>query len=124
MDIEQVGKIVLDCAYKVHSALGPGLLEGVYEACLAHELSKLVDVQRQVTLPVMYDGLTIDAGYRIDLLVGGSVIVELKSVERLSDVHFAQLLSYLKLGNFRLGFLINFNVKQLKNGIKRVVNRL
>lgn len=122
MDEEAVGKVVLDSAYKVHTALGPGLLESAYEACLAHEIAKMLPVARQVMLPVEYDGIKLDAGYRIDLLVADAVVVELKAVEKVSDVHLAQILSYLKLGGYRIGYLLNFNVRSMKYGIKRVVN--
>ena len=109
----------------VHTALGPGLLESAYEACLAHELRKRGrKVLGQVGLPIVYDGIGIDVGYRIDLLVDDLVVVELKTVEKLLPIHQAQLLSYLKLGHYRVGLLINFNVAHLKNGIKRMVNRL
>ncbi|QSV47336.1 GxxExxY protein [Geobacter benzoatilyticus] len=107
---------------KVHSALGPGLLESAYEACLVHELKKRdVKVISQVALPVNYDGVTIELGYRLDLLVENKVIVELKAVEKVSPVHQAQLLSYMKLSGKKLGLLINFNVMHLRDGIKRVV---
>ncbi len=110
---------------KVHSALGCGLLESAYEACLAHELVKRgVAVERQVALPVIYDGFTIDAGYRVDILVEKIVMVELKAVERILNVHQAQIMSYLKLSGCKLGYLLNFNVTHLKDGIKRVVNGL
>jgi len=120
-EIEAVGRIVLDCAFKVHSSLGPGLLESAYEACLAYEIAKHAAIKRQVTMPIDYDGIAIDVGYRLDLLVAESVVVELKAVEKLHDLHMAQLLGYLKLGGYRLGFLLNFNVKHMKDGIKRVV---
>jgi len=107
---------------RVHTALGPGLLESTYEACLVHELKKLgLAVLSQVALPVEYDGITIELGYRIDLLVENTVIVELKAVEKITLVHQAQLLSYLKLSKKKLGLLINFNVLHLKEGIKRVI---
>ena len=122
MDDERVGKLILDCAFKVHSALGPGLLESVYETCLAHELGQHVEVKRQLEMPVVYDGITLNTGYRLDLLVADSVVIELKVVDKVTDLHMAQLISYLKLGNFRLGYLLNFNVKRMKEGIKRVVN--
>ena len=124
MNQEALGRVVLDSAFRVHSTLGPGLLESAYEACLAHEIAKQADVERQVLLPVSYDGLEIDAGYRLDLLVARQVVVELKAVEKLTDLHMAQLLSYLKLGGYKLGYLINFNVPHLKDGIKRVANAL
>lgn len=118
-----IGEIVIGAAMKVHSALGPGLLESAYEACLAHELAKSeVEVKRQVPLPLVYDGVRLDVGYKLDLLVNDSVIIELKSVEKLLPIHTAQLLSYLKLGKHRLGYLLNFNVVSMRDGIKRVVN--
>lgn len=122
MNVEAVGKVVLDSAYKVHTALGPGLLESAYEACLAHELAKHFPVSRQAVLPIEYDGMTLDAGYRLDLLVDNTVVVELKAVDKISDIHLAQILSYLKLGDYRIGYLLNFNVRSMKDGIKRVVN--
>jgi GxxExxY protein len=125
VDENAIGELVLGSALRVHKALGPGLLESAYEACVGHELEKAgLVVKRQVILPVIYDDVRIDAGYRIDLLVGGRVVVEFKSVERLTDVHRAQLLSYLKLGDFKLGYLLNFNVARLKDGISRMVNGL
>jgi len=124
LDHEEIGRAILDAAFRVHSVLGPGLLEGVYEVCLAHELAKRMPVTRQVIQPVRYDGLEIETGYRLDLLVADKVVVELKAVDKITDLHLAQLLSYLKLGEYKLGFLINFNVLRLKDGIKRVVNGL
>lgn len=122
-EIEVLGKKVLDAAFKVHTLLGPGLLESAYEACLLHELKKQgVSVESQVMLPIFYDGVKIDARYRIDLFVENELIVELKAIEHLLPVHQAQLLSYLKLSNRWLGLLINFNVSHLRDGIKRVVN--
>ncbi len=115
----------VDAAIKVHSVLGPGLLENAYEACLKHELEKRgLKVEQQLALPVVYDGVRIDLGYRLDLLVEEQVVVELKAVERITAVHEAQLLSYLKLSDKRLRLLINFNVARLANGIKRMVNNL
>jgi GxxExxY protein len=114
---------IITSAMKVHSQLGPGLLEGVYEACLAHELRKEgLRVSRQVELPVVYDGETIDLGYRIDLLVEDLVVVELKCVESTNPVHQAQLLSYIRLSGKNVGLLINFHVAHLRNGIKRMVD--
>ena len=125
MELNQISGLIIDSAMKVHTALGPGLLESAYEACLKHELIKRqLKVMTQVALPVTYDGITIDIGYRLDMLVDDSVIVELKAVERLNEIHEAQLLSYLKLGDKKLGLLINFNVTRLKNGIKRFVNNI
>jgi len=113
---------VITAAMKVHSALGPGLLESTYQACLLYELGKMgVHAEAQIGLPVVYGGVKLDVGYRIDLLVEDLVIVELKSVDALSPIHEAQLLSYLKLSGKNLGLLINFNVTHLKDGIKRLV---
>jgi GxxExxY protein len=125
VDENAVGEIVLGCAIKVHKALGPGLLEGAYEACLAHEITKAgLTCQRQIVLPVFYDDQKIDLGYRLDLLVEGGVVVEIKAIEKLADIHRAQLLSYLRLGGYRLGYVLNFNVLRLKDGIGRLVNNL
>jgi GxxExxY protein len=120
--VEQVAAQVIDSALKVHRALGPGLLESVYETCLAHELAKRgLTFECQLHLPVVYDGVRLDAGLRIDVLVENCVVVEVKAVERLLPVCEAQLLTYLKLTGKRLGLLINFNVPLLKDGIKRRV---
>ncbi|MCK9450424.1 MAG: GxxExxY protein [Bacteroidales bacterium] len=122
MDVEQIFKMVLDSSFKVHSALGPGLLENAYEECLLYELIESgLRVKRQVGLPLVYREVRLDAGYRVDLLVEDKVIIELKAVEALSDVHLAQLITYLKLSGCKLGLLVNFNVKHLKHGIKRVI---
>lgn len=113
---------IVDCAFAVHSALGPGLLESVYDRCLACELeARGIQVQRQVAVPVRYRGLAFDTGFRMDLVVGGLVVVEVKAVEKLLPVHEAQLLTYLKLSDCRLGLLVNFNVALIKYGIKRLV---
>ena len=113
---------IIGCAYKVHSNLGPGLLESTYEVCLEYELiNKDLKVLRQVALPVVYEGIKLDAGYRIDLMVNNSVIIEIKSVDMLAPIHTAQLLTYLKLSGKKLGLLINFNETDLKNGIKRLI---
>src|ERR1700689_1150078 len=123
MEINQVSGIVVDAAMKVHSALGPGLLESAYEMCLVRELRKRgLRVESQVPIAVRYEGETLDVGYRADLLVEGIVLVELKSVEAILPIHKAQLLSYLRLSSREVGLLINFNVEHLKNGIKRVIN--
>ena len=115
---------VIGAAIKVHSALGPGILESAYEACLEYELKqRRISIESQVALPIIYDGKKIDAGYRIDLLVENSLIVELKAVEKINNIHKTQLLSYLKLSDLRLGLLINFNVTRLKEGIHRIVNK-
>lgn len=119
---EDIGKAIVDAAFKVHSSLGPGLLERVYEICLEHELQKAgYGVERQVVLPIEYDGLKFDEGLRIDILVEDLVIAELKAVDQVNAVWQAQVLSHLRLAKLRLGFVINFNVPQIKNGIKRVI---
>jgi GxxExxY protein len=119
---QEIATSMLDAAFAVHRTLGPGLLESAYEICLEHELRlRNHQVQRQVALPVVYDTVKLDAGYRIDLIVDGAVIVEVKSVDALAPVHEAQVLTYLKLSERRLGFLINFNVALLKQGIKRMI---
>ncbi len=120
-DIEDVARLVVDAGLKVHRALGPGLLESAYELCLVHELlSRGLEVRRQVAMPLQYDTVTIDAGYRLDVLVQGLVIVEIKAIDALLRVHEAQLLTYLKLSGYRLGFLMNFNVPLFKQGLKRM----
>jgi GxxExxY protein len=120
--INAITEAIIGAAMKVHSALGPGLLESAYEACLAHELRKAgFDVRSQVELPVIYDGVRVDLGYRIDLLVNDAVIVELKCVEKIAPIHEAQILSYLKLSKKRVGLIINFHVRHLKDGIKRFI---
>jgi GxxExxY protein len=120
-----VGTALVDAALKVHTALGPGLLESAYEACLAHELTKRgLAVRRQVILPIRYDNIVVEAGYRIDLVLDECVIVELKAIEKLLPVHGQQLLSYLRLGSYKVGYLLNFNVERMRDGIKRVVNGL
>jgi GxxExxY protein len=121
-EVNQAAKQVVDAAFRVHSTLGPGLLESVYEACLVHELRKRrLTVASQVELPVVYDNIRLNAGFRIDLLVEQRVVVELKAVETIAPVHKAQLLTYLKLSGYRLGLLINFNVPLIKDGIQRLV---
>jgi len=122
---EQIGHGIIGAALKVHSAVGPGLLESAYETCLLYELEKQgLSVQRQVLIPIRYEELTIDNGYRADLLVGGRVVVELKALETILPIHRAQLLSYLRLGGFKLGYLLNFNVAHMRDGIVRIVNGL
>ena len=121
-DLRSLTGVIIDSALKVHRAFGPGLLESAYEQCLAHELTlRSVQVRRQVALPIEYEGLRLDAAYRLDLVVGESVIVEVKSVEALSRLHEAQLLTYLKISRMNVGLLINFNVDLLKNGIRRLI---
>ena len=121
-EVEKVGKAVLDAAFKVHTALGPGLLESVYETTTAYEVRKggLI-AATQVSVPIVYDNQELDSGFRLDMLVEKCVIVEIKSVETMHPVYEAQIMTYLRLSRVRLGFLINFNVKHLKDGIKRVV---
>ena len=121
--VQEISHAVITAAIRVHSELGPGLLESTYTACLQHELKKAgLTSDAQVGLPVVYDGVKLDLGYRIDLLVEDLVIVELKSVDAIAPVHQAQIISYLKLSGRSLGLLINFNVAHLKDGIKRFVN--
>ena len=121
--IDEIAADVLDAAFKVHQELGPGLLESAYEACLAHELTKRgLTVEKQKAQPVFYDGITIDVGYRMDLLVNDCVVIELKAVEQIIPIHQAQLMTYLKLSNKPLGFLINFNTTYFKSSIKRIAN--
>lgn len=125
MNENEIGDVVIAAAMRVHTALGPGLLESVYEACLAHELTKHgMAVKRQVAVPVYYDGLELESGLRLDLLVEGRVVVELKCVDKFAPIHTAQLLSYLKLTSCRLGYLLNFNVVHMREGIKRLANGL
>src|SRR5215218_2569607 len=118
---DKIGKAIVNAAYTVHKALGPGLLENIYEVCFCHELTKQgLPIQRQVALPIMYDGIRFEEGLRLDVLVANLVICELKSVQEMHPVYTAQLMSQLKLANRRLGYLINFNVSLIKNGIKRI----
>ncbi|MDP4224562.1 MAG: GxxExxY protein [Bacteroidota bacterium] len=122
MNIEKVFKNVLDCSFQVHSALGPGLLESAYSECLYYELEKLgIKVEKQKPLPLIYKEIRLEAGYRIDLLVESSIIIEIKSIEALANIHLAQILTYLKLSGCKLGLLVNFNVEHLKDGIRRVI---
>ena len=122
MDIEKIFKSILDCSYKLHSALGPGLLESAYTECLCYELERSgYKVEKQKPLPLIYKEVKLDAGYRIDLFVEDSVVIEIKSVDALADIHLAQILTYLKLSGCKLGLLVNFNVAHLREGIKRVV---
>ena len=125
MGVNELTKEIIGAAIEVHRALGPGLLESAYEECLCRELSlRGVPFERQVPLPVEFKGLRLDCGYRLDLLVGKTVVVEIKAVESLLPIHDAQLLAYLKLGGWKIGLLINFNVSVLKNGIRRRVLHL
>ena len=119
---EELTGSILSCAYKVHSALGPGLLESAYEGCLHYELDKIgIPAVKQKPMPLVYEQKKLDLGYRIDLFVDGKVIIEVKSVDAVIPVHLAQLMTYLKLSGCRIGFLINFNVASLKDGIRRII---
>jgi len=121
----EIAKEIVDAAFKIHTTLGPGLLESVYEAVLAHELSKRgVKVERQKSLPVVYENIRLDEGFRVDLMVSDRVIVELKSVEEVAPVHKKQLLTYLRLADKRLGLLINFGEARIRDGITRIANKL
>jgi GxxExxY protein len=119
---ERIAGLIVDSAFTVHKALGAGLLESVYETCLCHELGKRgLFCERQIIVPLIYDGIKFSEGFRLDVLVEKRIICELKSVEKMENVHLSQVLTYLKLTGNRLGFLINFNVSLIKNGIKRVI---
>lgn len=125
MNEDELSYQIIGAAIKVHRKLGPGLLEKIYQDCLEYELQKLdLVVEKEKKMAVVYDELSFDSGYRIDLLINKKVVVELKSVEQVTDLHFAQTLTYLKLGEFKLGLIINFNVESLKHGVTRVVNGL
>jgi len=122
MEFDELSNRVIGCAIEVHRELGPGLLESTYEQCLAHELNlNSIEFKLQHPLPVEYKGIRLDCGYRVDILVAGTLIVELKSVEEIKGIHEAQLLTYMKLAGIKTGLLINFNVTKLKNGIRRFV---
>jgi GxxExxY protein len=124
-DIEEIAKKIVNAAIKVHTLLGPGLLESAYQKCMEYELKKDgFKVECEVILPIAYEKIKIDAGFRIDMIVEGCVIVEHKTVEKLMPIHEAQLLTYLKMKNCKLGFLLNWNVPRMKDGIKRMVNNL
>ncbi|MDA8142155.1 MAG: GxxExxY protein [Desulfobacteraceae bacterium] len=123
MDIEEIASIAVDCGYRLHKELGPGLLESVYEVVLAKLIEKLgISVERQKTIPIIFDGLRFDEGFRADLLLEGRLLIELKSVENISRLHSKQILTYLRLLNLPLGFLMNFGAATFKEGIKRIVN--
>lgn len=125
MTENQIATQIVHSALSVHKNLGPGLLESTYQACLAYELHKAgFSIQKEAALPVIYQDVKLECGYRIDLWINNKVIIEIKSVDSLNDVHMAQILTYLKLTDNRLGFLINFNVPKIKQGIRRVVNNL
>ncbi len=122
MNENEISNKIIGLAIKVHTALGPGLLESAYEECMYYELNKSrLYVEKQKTLPLVYEAIKLDAGYRIDLIVEKIVVIEVKSVENLCEIHFAQLLTYLRLSGCKLGLLMNFNVSLMKDGIKRVV---
>jgi GxxExxY protein len=123
MEINDITNMVIGAAMKIHSAIGPGVLESVYRKCLQHELHKAgLAVQSELKLPVHYDGLVLESGYRLDLLVQDRVVVELKCVDALLPIHKAQLLTYLRLANKPLGLLLNFNVVHMRDGIRRILN--
>lgn len=123
MNIEELSNITIGAAIEVHRQLGPGLLESAYQKCLSHELLDAgISTEQEKPMPIKYKNMKLDHGYRIDLVLENKLIIELKTVEALTDVHTAQLLTYLRLGNYRLGLLINFHVNLLKNGIKRLIN--
>ena len=120
-----ISRIVFDCALKIHKELGPGLLESAYEHCMYHELLKSgLLIEKQKPLPLIYENTKLEIGYRVDLIIEEKLIIEIKSVDSLTDIHLAQILTYLKLSDCKLGMLINFNVTLIKNGIRRVVNKL
>ena len=123
MTENELSRIIIGCAIEVHRQLGPGLLESAYQECLLYELKKAgLNVIKEKPMPIVYKEVKLNHGYRIDLLVENKVVIELKTVEALNDVHTAQVLTYLKLGNYKLGLLLNFHVSVLKNGIKRIIN--
>lgn len=123
MTENEIASVVFESALKVHKKLGPGLLESAYEECMFYELKKAnLKVEKQKALPLIYDEVRLDVGYRLDLIIEDKFIVEIKSVEKLNDIHLAQILTYLRLSNCKLGLLINFNVILLKDGVKRVIN--
>lgn len=125
MTENELSHLVVGCAMRVHSALGPGLLESAYEACLQFELIKSgLKVEAQKPLPLVYESVKLECGYRVDLLVEGKLIIEVKSIEALAEIHFAQVLTYLRLSDLRLALLLNFNVVHMKDGIRRIVNKL
>ncbi len=123
MTENEISKVVFNAALKVHKALGPGLLESAYEECLYYELKKTgLKVEKQKPLPLIYENVKLETGYRVDIIIENKFIIEIKAAEALNDVHLAQILTYLKLSGCKLGMLINFNVALIKNGIKRVIN--
>lgn len=125
MTENELSKIAVDCMFKIHKNLGPGLLESAYEECLFYELSKTgLPVERQKPLPLIYETIKMEIGYRVDLMIENKLVIEVKAVEALNDIHKAQVITYLKLSGCKLGLLVNFNVTLIKDGIKRIVNNL
>ncbi len=125
MDENELSKIVIGLAIEVHNALGPGLLESAYKECLYYKIAKArLFVEKEKIMPLVFEDVRLDCGYRIDILVENKLVLELKSIEALNDVHLVQTLTYMKLGNYKLGLLINFNVARLKDGLKRIANGL
>jgi len=125
MNENELSFLVIGFAIEIHTVLGPGLLESAYKECLFYKLTKEgIYVEKEKAMPLIFEGLKLDIGYRIDLLVENKLVIETKSVDELNDIHLAQTLTYLKLGNYKLGLLMNFNVKRIRDGIKRVVNGL
>ena len=125
MEVNELSNVIIGMAIDVHSALGPGLLESAYKECLFYKIQKEgFYVEKEKAMPLVFEGVQLDCGYRIDILVENKLVLELKTVEKLTDLHLAQTLTYLKLGDFRLGLLMNFNSFLLKDGLRRVVNRL
>jgi GxxExxY protein len=125
MSENEISNLIIGSAIDVHTALGPGLLENTYKECLNYKLSKSgLFVEKEKIIPLVFEEVNLESGYRVDLLVEHKVVVELKSVAEITDIHMAQILTYLKLGNFKLGLILNFNVFRLKDGIKRIVNNL
>ena len=123
MKFEEITKKIIKCAMEVHTALGPGLLENTYKECLYYKLCKAgLYVEKEKPLPLVFEGSNLDCGYRIDLLVENNIIIELKSVKKIEDIHLSQILTYMKLGKLKVGLIINFNVISLKDGIRRVIN--
>ncbi len=123
MSENELAKVVFECGLKIHKAIGPGLLENAYEECLFYELvNNGLFVERQKELPLIYEKIKLDVGYRVDLLVEQKLVIEIKSVESINPIHFAQIMTYLKLGNYKLGLLINFNSILFKDGVRRVIN--
>ena len=123
MEYEDITERIINCAIEVHKVLGPGLLENVYKECLYYKLCKEgLIVEKEKSLPIIFEEVNLDCGYRMDLLVEEKIVIELKSIKKIEDIHIAQILTYMKLGHYKVGLILNFNVSTLKDGIKRVVN--